>query len=49
MSVPVLHGVPVEYDICTEWEAIDELEPVPQVTLAISVLKWKSIFPQIGT
>ena len=28
VPVPVLHGVPVEYNICTEWEAIDELEPI---------------------
>ena len=29
MPVPVLHGVPTEYDTCTEWEAVDELEPIP--------------------
>ena len=29
MPVPVLHGAPTEYDVCTEWEAIDELEPIP--------------------
>ena len=28
IPVPVLHRVPVEYDICTEWEAVDELEPI---------------------
>ena len=47
MPVPVLYGVQVEYDICIEWEAIDELEPVP--LSYISAFKWKSIFPQIGT
>ena len=32
MPVPVcvLYKAPIEYGICTEWEAIDELEPVPQ-------------------
>ena len=29
MPVPVLHGVPTEYDTCTEWDAVDELEPIP--------------------
>ena len=28
MPVPVLHRVPTEYDICTEWDAVDELEPI---------------------
>ena len=28
MPVPVLHGAPTEYDICTDWEAIDKLEPI---------------------
>ena len=28
MPVPVLHGVPTEYDVCTEWDAVDELEPI---------------------
>ena len=28
MPIPVLHGVQVEYDVCTEWEAIDESEPI---------------------
>ena len=28
MPVPVLHGVPTEYDVCTEWDAIDEIEPI---------------------
>ena len=26
MPVPVLHGVPTEYDTCTEWDAVDKLE-----------------------
>ena len=28
MPVPLLHGVPTEYDVCTEWDAVDELEPI---------------------
>ena len=28
MPVPVLHGVPTEYDVCTEWDAVDKLEPI---------------------
>ena len=28
MPAPVLHGVPTEYDICTEWDAVDKLEPI---------------------
>ena len=28
MPVPVLHRVPTEYDICTEWDAVDKLEPI---------------------
>ena len=28
MPVPVLHGVPTEYNTCTEWDAVDELEPI---------------------
>ena len=28
MPIPVLHGVPTEYDVCTEWDAVDELEPI---------------------
>ena len=28
MPVLVLHRVPTEYDVCTEWDAIDELEPI---------------------
>ena len=23
-TMPVLHGVPTEYDTCTEWEAVDK-------------------------
>ena len=29
MPVPVLHRVPTEYDTCTEWDAVDELKPIP--------------------
>ena len=28
MPVPVLHRVPTEYDICTELDAVEELEPI---------------------
>ena len=28
MPVPVLHRVPTEYDTCTEWDAVGELEPI---------------------
>ena len=28
MPVPVLHGAPTEYDVCTEWDAVEELEPI---------------------
>ena len=26
--LPVLHGVPTEYDTCTEWDAVDKLEAI---------------------
>ena len=28
MRVPVLHRAPIEYNVCTEWDAVDELEPI---------------------
>ena len=28
MPVPVLHGVPTEYDVSNEWDAVDKLEPI---------------------
>ena len=28
MPVPVLHGVPTEYDVYTEWDPVDKLEPI---------------------
>ena len=28
MPLPVLHGAPTEYDVCTEWDAVEELEPI---------------------
>ena len=28
IPVPVLHGAPVECDVGTEWDAVDELEPI---------------------
>ena len=31
MPVPVLHGVPTEYDVCTEWDAVDELYPISNI------------------
>ena len=28
MPMPVLHGVPTEYDICTEWCETEDLKPI---------------------
>ena len=28
MPMPVLHGASTEYEVCTEWDAVDELEPI---------------------
>ena len=28
MPMPVLHGAPTEYDVCTEWCEIEELKPI---------------------
>ena len=28
MPMPVLHGAPTEYEVCTEWDAVDKLEPI---------------------
>ena len=28
LPMPVLHGAPTEYEVCTEWDAVDELEPI---------------------
>ena len=28
MPVPVLHGAPTEYEVCTEWDAVDKLKPI---------------------
>ena len=28
IPVPALHGVPMECDVCTEWDAVDKLEPI---------------------
>ena len=28
MPVPVLHRVPTEYDVCSEWDVVDGLEPI---------------------
>ena len=27
-TMPVLHGAPTEYEVCTEWDAVDKLEPI---------------------
>ena len=27
-TMPVLHGAPLEYDVCTEWYTVEELEPI---------------------
>ena len=27
-TMPVLHGAPTEYEVHTEWDAVDELEPI---------------------
>ena len=27
-SMPVLHGAPLEYNVCTEWYTVEELEPI---------------------
>ena len=28
MPIPVLHGAPTEYEVCTKWDAVEELEPI---------------------
>ena len=28
MPVPILHGAPLEGDVCTEWYTVEELEPI---------------------
>ena len=27
-TMPVLHGAPTEYEVCTEWDAVEEFEPI---------------------
>ena len=27
-TMPVLHGAPIEYDVCTEWYTVEELKPI---------------------
>ena len=27
-TMPVLYGAPTEYKVCTEWDAVEELEPI---------------------
>ena len=27
-TMPVLRGAPTEYEVCTEWDAVDKLEPI---------------------
>ena len=28
-TMPVLHGAPIEYDVCAEWYAVEDLKPIP--------------------
>ena len=28
LAMPVLHGAPIEHDVCTEWYTIEELKPI---------------------
>ena len=28
MPMPVQHGAPTEYEVCTEWDAVDKLDPI---------------------
>ena len=28
MPMPVLHGTPIEHDVCTEWCKVDDLKPI---------------------
>ena len=28
MPMPVLDGAPTEYEVCTEWDAVDKLDPI---------------------
>ena len=28
-TLPVLHGAPIEHNVCTEWYTVKELEPIP--------------------
>ena len=48
LAVPILHGAPIECDICTEWHMVEELETISQVTLVATVFKWEPIYQQIG-
>ena len=32
MPMPVLHGAPTEYDVCTEWCKIEQLKPISSYT-----------------
>ena len=32
MPMPVLHGAPIEHDVCTEWCEIEELKPISSCT-----------------
>ena len=27
-TMPVLHGAPIEHDVCTKWYTVEELEPI---------------------
>ena len=45
MPVPVLYGVPVEYDICTEWKAIGKLEPIPPSYIGHQCIQMEANIP----
>ena len=47
-TMPVLHGAPIEHDVCTEWYTVEDLSQF-QVTSVTIVFKWKPIFQWIGT
>ena len=42
-TMPVLHRAPTEYKVCTEWDAVDELEPISSY-IGQHRFKWKPIF-----
>ena len=28
LTMPVLHGAPIEHDVCTEWYTVEDLKPI---------------------